>query len=75
MLPEKNVQTSIVATKLDDKNGQVSTSTRVWPIYGYFNQQPSDFNLKKNNYPENFIVYINEAYLIIKNNKIIWSNY
>ena len=37
LFPEKNVETSIVATKLDDKNGQVSTFTRVWPIYGYFN--------------------------------------
>ena len=72
MLPKKNVETSIVATKLDDKNVQVSTFTRVWPIYSYFNQQPSDFNLKKNSYPENSIVYINEAYLIIKHNKIIF---
>ena len=69
MLPEKNLETSIIAITFDDENGQDSTSIRVWPNYGYFNQQLSDFKLKRKNHPEIWIIYINQAYLTVKNNK------
>ena len=69
VLPEKKIQATIIASKFDDDSGQVSSSSRIWQQYGYFNQQPSDFNMKKNNYPENSIIYINQGYLTIKNSK------
>ena len=69
MLPEKNLETSIIAITFDDENGQDPTSIRVWPNYGYFNQQLTDFKLKRKNHPEIWIIYINQAYLTVKNNK------
>ena len=47
VFPEKNIETTIIASKLDNENGQVSSSTRIWPQYSYFNQQPISFNMKK----------------------------
>lgn len=48
---------------------QVSTSTHICQQYGNFNQQPSELNMKKNNCPENSIIYINKEYLTVENNK------
>ena len=39
-------------------------TTCVWPEHSYFKQQPCDFHLDKENYPENSILYINQGYLI-----------
>ena len=66
VLPEKNKETTIIASGFDDERGQFSTSTRIWQWYGYFNQQPSGLNLKERNYSENGIIYINQSYLTIK---------
>ena len=44
-LPEKNIKTTIVATKTEDigkKNSSV-----MWPEYKYFKQQACDFHLDK----------------------------
>lgn len=68
-MPEQNVETPIVASKFDDENDSVSASTQIWSQYGYLNQQSTDFNTKKVNYPQNLIIYINQAYLTVKNNK------
>ena len=71
-LPEKNTYTIIVASKFGDENGSVSASTRIWSNYMYFNQHPMGFNMKKVNYPENSIIYVNQAYLTVNNNKRIY---
>ena len=47
ILSEKNIETTIIASKFDNENSQVSSSTLVWPQYDYFNQQLTDFNMKK----------------------------
>lgn len=47
-------------------------STSRTPELGYFNNQPTDFNMKKINYPENSVIYVNQAYLTVKNDKIMF---
>ena len=37
-LSEKNIETTLVASKVDGENGSVSASTRIWSNYGYFYQ-------------------------------------
>ena len=69
VFPEKSIETTIITSEFDNENGQVSSSTRIWPQYGYFNQQPISFNMKKSNYPEKSIIYTNQAYLTVKINK------
>lgn len=41
-LPEKNIETTIVASRVND-NGQVTYCTRIWPEYGYFSNSPVIF--------------------------------
>ena len=58
-LHEKNIDTTIVATKFE--NGVGKNSCAVWPDNSYFKQQPCDFHLDKENIPENSIFYINQG--------------
>ena len=44
----------------------------IWPEYRYFQQQPCEFHMDKENYPENSILYLNQGYLTIKDNKKIY---
>ena len=66
---EKNIETTIVASEFDDENGQVFSTSRIWPEIGYFNNQLTNFNMKKVNYPENSVIYVNQAYLTVQNSK------
>ena len=67
---KKNIETTIVASKFDDNGqSQVTNCTRIWPEYGYFKQQPCDFHMDKDNFPENSILYINQGHLSVKDNK------
>ena len=44
--------------------------------YGYFKQQPCDFGMDKENFPEYVIIYINQGYLTIKGNrKLFYADY
>ena len=67
--PEKDIETTIVASEFDDENGQVFSTSRIWPEVGYFNNQLTDFNMKKVNYPENLVIYVNQVYLTVQNSK------
>ena len=69
-LPEQNIKTTIVATI--SENGSGKNTTCVWSEYGYFKPQLCDFHLDKENYPENSILYINQGYLTIKDNKKLY---
>ena len=70
VLPDKNIETTIVATKFENRNGK--STTRVLPEYGYFKQQSCDFGIEKKKFPENSIIYINQGYLTIKDNKKLY---
>ena len=54
-LPEQNIQTSIVATKVTD--GSKNKDDPIWSEFGYFGQQACDFHLDKENLPENSIFF------------------
>ena len=66
---EKNIETQVIASKFTDESGNVTSGRRLWPNYGYFLEQTNNFDLAKVNYPENCILYINQGYSTIKNNK------
>ena len=46
---DNRIETTITAEKYSFK----STTTDVWPSYGFFKQQPCDFGVEKENVPEN----------------------
>ena len=68
-MPERNIETTIVATKFE--SGHVINTTCVWPEYGNFKQQPCDFHMDKENVPENSIIYLNQRYLTIKDKRLL----
>ena len=70
VLPDKNNETTIMASKFENGNGKSTAS--VWAKYGYFKQQPCDFGIEKENFPKNSIMYINQGYLTIKNHKKLY---
>ena len=55
---DNRVETVITAEKASFKKNTVD----VWPDYGYFKQQPCDFGIEKENFPENSIFYLNQGY-------------
>lgn len=48
---DSRVETTITAEKTSFERNTVDT----WPSYGYFKQQPCDFGIGKDNFPENSI--------------------
>ena len=62
------VETAITAEKTSFKRNTVD----VWPDYGYFKQQPCNFSIEKENFPENSIFYFTQDYQLVKDNKKIY---
>ena len=69
-LPEQNIESITAATKFENGNGK--STTCIWPKPGYFKQQPCDFHMDKENFPENSVIYINQGYLLTKDNKKLY---
>ena len=60
---DKNISTKIVAATFE--NG-------IWKLFGYFDARKSDCSMVKVNFPDNMLLYINQAFLIVKKNKKIF---
>ena len=74
VFPEKTVETTLIAAKFESGNGK--NTTNIWPKHRYFKQQPCDFGLDKENFPENSLIYIDQGYLKIKDNrKLFYADY
>ena len=66
---DKSFETQLIASKFFDENGVVVSGRRLWHKNGFFGDQTNNCNLVKANMPENAIIYINQAYMTVKNNK------
>ena len=55
---DNRVETTVTAGKTSFKRNNVD----VWPNYRYFKQQVCDYNVDKENMPENSITYMNQGY-------------
>ena len=62
---ENWVETAVIGEKISFKRNTVD----VWPSYGYFQQQACDYDVDKENMPENSIIYMNQGYQSSKDNK------
>ena len=65
------VETTLVAEKSSFKRN----TTDLWPKFCFFKQQPCDYGTEKENYPENTVLYINQAYQCYKDNKFIMQTF
>ena len=53
----------------------VKSSERIWYDNGFFSDQRADFNLSKNIFPENALVYVNQGTIsTVKNDLAIYIN-
>ena len=53
--------------------GSVDVSgEKVWRYFGFFNASRSDYNMEKVKFPENTLLYVNQAYLTVQKNKKIY---
>ena len=50
---EKNIETQVIAVKLTDESGYITSGQPFWPNEGYFSDQVNNFNLAKVVYPDN----------------------
>lgn len=53
----------------DNKKENLTNCTRILPAYGYFKEQPCEFHMDKDNFSENSMIFINQGYLTVKDNK------
>ena len=70
---DKNISLNIVAATFENQLGSQEVSgERVWRNFGYFDTRKSDYSMEKVNFPENTLLYINQAFLTVKKNKNIF---
>ena len=70
---DKSISTNIVAVTFDNELGSEKVSEeRVWKSLGYFDAGKSDYSMEKINFPDNTLLYINQAFLTVKMNKKIY---
>ena len=67
---DDRVETTLVAEKSSFKRN----TTDLWPEF-FFKQQPSDYGTEKEDYPENTVFYINQAFQSYKYNKVYYAGY
>ena len=73
----RNVSRKIVAVIFENNIRSVEVSVeKVRKNVGYFDARKSDYSMKKVNFPENILFYLNQSYLTTKkNNKIFYCDY
>ena len=61
---DRNLTTKVVATRWDDeKKGNAEVSgEKVWRDYSFCEARRSDYNIKKVNFPESTLHYVNQTY-------------
>ena len=63
---DKSISTNIVAVTFDNELGSEKVSEeRVWKSLGYFDAGKSDYSMEKINFPDNTLLYINQAFLTV----------
>ena len=70
---DRNVSTKTVAATFENYFGSAEVSSeKVWEKFGFFDARKSENSLKKVNFPKNTLIYLNQSYLTVKENKKIF---
>ena len=65
---DRNISTEIVAATFEKEiRSKEVSGKRVWKRFCHFDARKSVYGMEKVNYPENTIIYLNQAYLTAKN--------
>ena len=69
----RNVSMNFFVATIEKENKAIELSgQKIWKKHGFFNAMKPDFNIKKENYPENTLFCINQGYFTVKKNKKIF---
>ena len=69
---DRNLTTKLVAEKSNKNDEGEIAGERVWKEAGFSGNFRADNNMEKVNFPENPLIYINQAYLTVQKNKNIY---
>ena len=74
---DRNVSSKTVAATFENYFGSAEVSSeKVWEKVGFFDARKSENSLEKVNFPKNTLIYLNQSYLTVKENKkIFYRNY
>ena len=66
----------LVVSTSESRNSGDTCSEKVWPSWGFVREKRSDFGMDKVNYPENTLLYINQAHLTTqKGESILYADH
>ena len=65
---DRTVRSKMVVANID---GEEKVGERIWEQDGYFGSINPDFSIHKKNFPENAVVYINQAYLTVNDRDVM----
>ena len=72
---DRSVRSQVVVANLGDSNDK-QASERVWQENGFFGELKADFSIHKKDFPENALIYINQAYLSSKHGEpVVYCDY
>ena len=70
---ERSIRSQMLVTSVDSSGKAVE---QIWVKDGYFGKMSPDFSIHKNDFPENALIYTNQAYLTFKDRKaMIYCDY
>ena len=67
---DRSVRSQVTLASLDNNSDKVA-SEKVWSGNGFFGELRADFSIHKKDFPENALIYINQAYLSVKDGEPI----
>ena len=72
---EKSVRSQYTVSSME-VNGEKHSCEKVWKNNGYFGELKTDFTLHKKDFPENCLIYVNQAYISSKDGEaVIYCDY
>ena len=72
---EKSVRSQYTVSSME-VDGEKHPCEKVWKNNGYFGELKTDFTLHKKDFPENSLIYVNQAYISSKDGEaVIYCDY
>ena len=72
---DRIVRSQVVLASLDNSTDKVA-SEKVWSGNGFFGELRADFSIHKKDFPENALIYINQAYMSVKDGApVVYCDY
>ena len=72
---DRSLTAQLLVSKSDPSDDDIC-SEKIWSKGGFYRDERNNFGIKKVNYPENTLFYVNQAYLTVqKSENIFYSDH